>query len=75
MFIFIKKTAELVLKQFHDSKVVGRRKLPNPMLSKVFNILSISVRYTLSFEWPDFIPKDIDTVMPTVQRSKFKTSV
>ena len=37
---------------------------PTPLLSKVFKLLSISLRYTLSFEWPGFGLKYLVTVMP-----------
>ena len=68
------KTAELVLKTFHNS-VFGRIKLSNLSLSKVFNLLSTGVRYILSFQWSDFGLKYLATVMPKGQLPKFKTSV
>ena len=68
------KTAELVLKTFHNS-VFGRIKLSNLSLSKVFNLLSTGVRYILSFQWSDFDLKYLATVMPKGQPPKFKTSV
>ena len=54
IFSFYPKKAEVVLKNFHNSELIGRRKLPNPFLRNVFNLLPICLRYTLSFEWPDF---------------------
>ena len=36
-------------KHSHNSGVVTRRKLPNPSLSNVFILLSIGLRYALSF--------------------------
>ena len=34
--------------------MVGRRKLPDPSLNRIFNALSIDVQYTLSFQWTNF---------------------
>ena len=37
--------------------MVGRRKLPDPLLNRIFNGLSIGVQYTLSFERTNFVLK------------------
>ena len=66
-FPFIKKPARLVLKNCRNSEVVGRRKLCNPSFSNIFNRLSISLRYTFSFEWPNFDLKHLITVMRNSQ--------
>lgn len=39
---------------FCSSGRTGGRKLPNPLLNRVFNTLSISVNHTLSFPWTNF---------------------
>ena len=55
--------------------MVSRRKLPEPSLSNVFNLLSIGLRYTLLFEWSDFSLKYLFTVMLKGQLPKFKARV
>ena len=75
MFSFYPKKAEVVLKNFHNSELIGRRKLPNPFLSNVFNLLPICLQYTLSFEWPDFGLKYLVTVTPKGQPATLKISV
>ena len=42
--------------------MVGHRKLPDPLLGKVFNLLSSDLRYTLSFEWSGYGLKCLVTV-------------
>ena len=44
-------------------------------MNKIFNILSIGLRYTLSFESPDFDLKCRVTMTPKGQSLKFKDSV
>ena len=34
--------------------MVGRRKLPDPSLNRILNVLSIGVQYTLFFQWTNF---------------------
>ena len=34
--------------------MVGRRKLPDTSLNRIFNVLSIGVQYTLSFQGTNF---------------------
>ena len=62
MFIYPKTS------NFQNSRIVSRRKLPDTSMKKKFNVLSISLQYTLSFKWPDFALKCLATI-------KFKTSV
>ena len=75
MFSFYPKNSRTGSKNSHYSEVVGCRKLLNHSLSNVFNLLLIGLRYALSFEWPDFGPKYLVTVIPKGQPPKFKTSV
>ena len=42
--------------------MISCKTLPDPLLGKVFNLLSISLQYTLSFEWSGFGLKDLVTV-------------
>ena len=51
VFILSKKQLNWFHKNLYNSGMVGRRKLPDPSLSRIFNALSISVQYTLSFQW------------------------
>ena len=51
---FVQKTAQLILKNFHNSGTVGRRKLADPSLNRIFNALSIGAQYTLLFQWTNF---------------------
>ena len=53
-FILSKKRRNRFHKNPHNSGMVGCRKLPNPSLNVIFNALSISVKYTLSFQWTNF---------------------
>ena len=53
-FILSKKRRNWFHKNLHNSGMVGRRKLPDPALNRIFNALSISVQYTLPFQWTDF---------------------
>ena len=58
---------------FHISKMVCHRKLPN--LSKNSNVLLISLQYTISFKWPAFAVICLVKIMAKVQSLKFKASV
>ena len=60
---------------FNNSGVVIQKKLPDPSLDKVFNLLSIGLRYTLSFRWSDFGVKYVLTAMLKGQPPNFKASV
>ena len=53
----------------------SRGKLPDPLLGNVFNLLSIDLRYILSFERPNFDLNYLVTVMIKGQPPKFKASV
>ena len=73
-----KKQQDWFSKNFVNSGDVGRRKLPDPSLSKVFNLPSIGFRYILSFEWSDFGLTYLVTSQPPKLKSqppKFKASV
>ena len=39
---------------FHNSGMVGCRKLPDSSLNRILNALSIVVQYVLSFQWTNF---------------------
>ena len=54
VFILSKKRRNWFHKNLHNSGMVGRRKLPDPSLNRIFNALSIGVQYTLSFQWTNF---------------------
>ena len=70
-------------KNSRNGSVFGHRKLPDSSLSNAFNLLSIGLRYILSFEWPDFGPKYLVTdhlpkfkgQPPKDQPPKFKASL
>ena len=55
--------------------MVSSRKLPNPSLGNVFNLLLIGLQCILSFERSDFGLKYLVTVMLRGQPPKFKASV
>ena len=57
VFILSKKRRNWFHKNLHNSGMVGRRKLPDPSLNRIFNALSIGVQYTLSFQWTNFALK------------------
>ena len=54
VFILSKKRRNWFHKNPHNSGTVGRRKLPDPSLNRIFNALSIGVQYMLSFQWTNF---------------------
>ena len=54
VFILSKKRRNWFHKNLHNSGMVGRRKLPDPSLNRIFNALLIGVQYTLSFQWTNF---------------------
>ena len=74
IFSYYPKTAELVLENFQYSGEVGCGKLPDPSLNNFFNVLSIGLKYILSFEWPDFGLKCLFTVVPKSQSYYMKFS-
>ena len=53
----------------------GRRKLSDPSMNNSFDVLSISLQYTLSFKWPSFGLKCLVTITLKRQSLKFKVSV
>ena len=78
VFFISRKEQNWFLKNFHNSGVVGHRKLPDPFLSNVFNLLPIGFRYIFSFEWYDFGLKYLVTGQPPKfkgQPPKFKASI
>ena len=54
VFILSKKRRNWFHKNLHNSGMVGRSKLPDPWLNRIFNALLIGVQYTLSFQWTNF---------------------
>ena len=40
LFLFYQKTSN-----FHNSEIVGRRKLPDPSMNNIFNVLLIALQY------------------------------
>ena len=52
---------------FHDSVVVGRRKLPDLSLNNIFGALLIGLKYTLSFKEPDLGLKGRVSIKPKGQ--------
>ena len=70
MFFFYLKTCN-----FHNSGMVGCRKLPDPSMNDIFNFLSLRLQCTLSFISPDFGLKCLVTITPKGQSLKFKASV
>ena len=54
VFILSKKRRNRSHKKLYDSRIVGRRKLTDPSLNRIFNVLLIGVQYTLSFQWINF---------------------
>ena len=55
--------------------MANRKKQPGPSLGNVFSLLSIGLRYALSFEWYAFGLKYLVRDMLKVQPPKFKASV
>ena len=54
VFILFKKRRNWVHKNLDNSGMVGRGRLPDPSLNRIFNALLIGVQYTLSFQWTNF---------------------
>ena len=76
LFSFYPKNSRTCSKKnFHNSGVVGPRKLADPSLNNVFNFPLIRLQDTLSFKWPDFGLKYLVTVMLKGQPPKFKGGV
>ena len=58
-------------KNLHNSRMVGRRKLPDPLLNHIFNALSIGVQYTVSFESTNF---GLNCLLSRKKKKKFLPS-
>ena len=54
VFILSKKRRYWFHKNLHNSGMVGRRKLPDPSLNRIFNALLVDVQYRHSFQWTNF---------------------
>ena len=54
IYLISKKRQNWFKKNFHNSGVVSRRKLPDFSLGKVFKLLFSGLRYTFPFEWSVF---------------------
>ena len=65
IFLFYLKTDN-----FNNSEIADCRKLPNPSMNKIFNVLSIGLQYSLSYKWSDFGLKCLVAIMPK-ERQKF----
>ena len=52
--ILSKKQHNWFYKNLHNSRMVYRKKLPDPSWNCIFNALSIGAQYTLSFQWTNF---------------------
>ena len=57
VFILFKKQRNWFYENLHNSGMVGRRKLCDPSLNRMFSALSIGVQYSLSFQWTNFFFK------------------
>ena len=75
MFSFYPKTNRIGSRKTSILRLVGCRNLLNPSLGNAFNLLMISLRYTLAFEWSDFGLKYLVTAMLKGQPQKFKANV
>ena len=51
VFILSKKQRNWFHENFHNSGMVGLRKLPDLSLNRIFNALLVGVQYTLLFQW------------------------
>ena len=54
LYLFLPKREQLIPEKFHNSGKVGHRMLPDHSLNRIFNAVSIGVKYTLSFKWTNF---------------------
>ena len=70
IYAFYPKTSN-----FNNWGMVGHKKLPNPSVNNSFNVLLVSLQYTVSFEWPDFALKWLVTITSKGQSLTFKASV
>ena len=53
-FPLSKKLRSWFHKNLHNSGMFGCRKLPDPVLNRIFNALPFRVQCTLSFQWTNF---------------------
>ena len=53
-FPLSKKRRSWFHKNLHNSGMFGCRKLPDPVLNRIFNALPFRVQCTLSFQWTNF---------------------
>ena len=53
-FILSKKRRNWFHENLGNSGMVGRRKLPDPSLNHIFNLLSVGAQYTVSFQLTNF---------------------
>ena len=65
MFLFYPET-----NNFNNSEIFGRRKLPDPSVNNIFDVLSIGLQYTLSFKRLHFGLKCLVAITPNVQSLK-----
>ena len=70
IYFFYPKTSN-----FRNLGLFGRRKLPNSLMNNIFDVLWISLQYTLSFKWLHFGLKCLVTITPKGQSLKFKASL
>ena len=54
VFILSKKRRNWFYKNLHNSGMVGRRKMPDTSLNRIFSAVWIGVQYMLSFQWTNF---------------------
>ena len=70
MFLFYPET-----NNFNNSEIDGHRKLPDPWLNNIINVVSIGLICTLSFKQPDSGLKRLAKIIPKVQSLRFKANV
>ena len=70
MFLFNPKT-----NNFNNSKIFGRRKLPDHSINNIFDVLLVGFIYTLSFKQSDFGLKCLVRITPKVLSLRFKANV
>ena len=60
---------------FCNSGLFGRRKLPDSLMKNIFDVLLITLQYTLSLKWPNFGLNCLVTITSNRQSLKFKTNI
>ena len=63
VFILSKTHQNWFRKKLYNSGMVGRRKLSDPLLNRIFNALWTGVQHTLSFQWTNFGLKCLTLVL------------